>query len=108
MQCPKCNGTFATIRVGDVNVDRCGTCNGLWFDMLEQEDVARMQRAEAVDIGDAATGRSHDHQRNILCPRCNVTMLSMVAAGQSHIHYESCPTCYGTFSTLASSATWRR
>jgi Zn-finger nucleic acid-binding protein len=97
MQCPKCSGTFGTVNVGDIEVDRCGGCHGLWFDMLEHEDLAHTRGGSAVDTGDAATGRAHDGQRDIRCPRCHVAMLSMVASGQYHIHYESCPSCHGTF-----------
>ncbi len=36
MNCPKCASEFEKISFGDVEVDRCLGCHGLWFDMLEK------------------------------------------------------------------------
>ncbi|MBN1409301.1 MAG: zf-TFIIB domain-containing protein [Spirochaetales bacterium] len=34
---------------------------------------------------------------NITCPKCKVKMIPMVDVKQSHIWYEKCNTCHGTF-----------
>ncbi len=76
--------------------DRCTECKGIWFDMLEHEDL-RGHAAE-LDIGDAATGATYNKVDVIPCPVCpNTTMIRMVDAQQPHIWFESCPVCFGRF-----------
>ena len=37
MNCPKCQSAMAPVKVGIVEVDRCTSCGGMWFDSLEEE-----------------------------------------------------------------------
>ena len=97
MKCPKCNSEFEKITYADIEVDRCLGCRGLWFDMLEKDDLARIEGSEAVDIGSAQVGRQYRDMQDIDCPQCSEPMLPMVDKDQFHIKYESCPICYGTF-----------
>ena len=97
MKCPKCNSAFESVKYEHITVDRCTNCFGLWFDMLEKEDLEKMEGSEAIDIGDREIGEWQDHVRKIHCPKCNDKMISMVDKIQFHIHYELCPSCYGTF-----------
>lgn len=39
MKCPKCYDEMATLSFGDVQVDRCVSCQGMWFDMGEDEQL---------------------------------------------------------------------
>jgi len=39
--CPRCGETMATRPVGDVAVDVCVRCQGVWFDLDELETVVR-------------------------------------------------------------------
>ena len=97
MKCPKCSSDFESVDYQNVTVDRCTNCYGLWFDMLEKEDLEKMEGSEAIDIGDSEIGHWQDKVRKIKCPKCNVDMINMVDKEQFHIHYELCPDCYGTF-----------
>ena len=77
-------------------VDRCTECKGLWFDMLEHEDVH--SHAADLDIGDATVGASFNKIDVIACPVCpSSTMIRMVDVQQPHIWFESCPLCFGRF-----------
>lgn len=96
MTCPKCHSAMARLPVGLVEVDRCSSCGGIWFDMLEEEKIIRAGEAAAIDVGDPATGAARDAQR-IDCPRCHTRTIRMVDAEQPHIHFESCKYCYGRF-----------
>ena len=96
MKCPKCDSNFEQINTPFGDVERCLNCKGLWFDMLEFEDLKEI--ADAVDIGDPKVGRQYKEIGDIRCPVCpNSKMLRMVDAKQPHIWFESCPTCYGRF-----------
>jgi Zn-finger nucleic acid-binding protein len=87
---------MARLPVGLVEVDRCSSCGGIWFDMLEEEKIIRAGVAAAIDVGDQTIGAARDAQR-IDCPRCHTRTIRMVDAEQPHIHFESCKYCYGRF-----------
>ena len=97
MDCPKCGGLFETVAFNKVKIERCDACAGLWFDMLEKEDLLKMKGSEVIDIGDEQVGEDHDQMRKIDCPRCKARMIPMIDKDQFHIHYECCPSCYGAY-----------
>lgn len=97
MKCPKCSSEFEAVEYHNITVDRCTNCYGLWFDILEKDDLEKIKGSESIDIGDPEVGEWQDHVRKINCPKCDVTMISMIDRNQFHIHYELCPTCHGTF-----------
>jgi Zn-finger nucleic acid-binding protein len=97
MNCPKCGAVMKVVNWNDVEVDRCTDCHGLWFDLLEHEDLKKMPGAEALDDGDASIGKRHDANRKIDCPKCGVPMIAMTDPEQRHIRFEACMTCSGVF-----------
>ena len=97
MDCPKCDTGMDKVSFKGIEVDRCTGCKGLWFDMLEYEDLKSMEGSEHIDTGDPATGRQYNKIDKILCPVCKSHMIRMVDRDQPHIWFESCSTCYGVF-----------
>lgn len=97
MQCPKCAAGMAKVSFEGVEVDRCTGCQGIWFDMLEHEDLKQLAGSEAIDTGSAEAGRVQDGKTRIQCPVCAVPLIHMVVAGQPHIGYEACTVCYGLY-----------
>ncbi len=97
MLCPKCNAELSTVMYGGIYIERCVSCRGLWFDMLEHEHMAAIEGSEAIDIGTDELGRRFRDVDDIKCPHCRCAMLKMVDARQPHIWYEGCPSCYGVF-----------
>ena len=96
MKCPKCQGDMETVSHQGVEVDRCGRCEGLWFDAAERDTLLRIEGAEVVDSG-SALKTAGNLLLNIQCPRCAVRMTHMVDDKQIHIHFEQCPSCGGQF-----------
>ena len=41
MKCPRCDGPMSPRPVGEVTIDVCGTCRGVWMDRGELEAAAR-------------------------------------------------------------------
>jgi len=80
-----------------IEVDRCTKCEGIWFDMLEAEDLKKLSGSEAIDIGSVKVGEEQNNIGKITCPKDSASMLRMVVNGQPHIWYEACPVCYGTY-----------
>lgn len=96
MKCPKCSGTLGPVTFQRTEIDRCDKCAGLWFDMMEQKDLKRLNGSEAIDTGtvrDAAL----DAKVMVMCPRDQARMVRMVDPAHPHIWVESCPICYGMF-----------
>ncbi len=98
MDCPKCQANMEPASFKDVEVDRCTSCGGIWFDLLEHEDLKKLKGAEKViDTGNAEKGTEMDKVRGIDCPKCHTGMISIHVPDQPHIVYEQCTICYGTF-----------
>lgn len=47
MRCPKCGGQMAEVSMGDVRVDKCSSCEGVFFDRGELD----LMLAEHETIG---------------------------------------------------------
>ena len=97
MNCPKCDHSTEPVKFGEIEVDRCTHCQGIWFDMLEAEHLKALDRAETIDIGDPIVGSEFNKIENINCPKCTAPLIRMVDAGQPHIWYEGCGICHGLF-----------
>lgn len=81
----------------DIEVDRCTLCRGLWFDLLEHEQLKAMPGSEAIDIGDPQVGTVFNRDDRIDCPHGHGRMIRMVDPVQPHIWYEACGVCHGVF-----------
>ena len=98
LNCPKCKAVMEKVSFGGTTVDRCISCQGIWFDAREQEQLKDVDGAEAIDT---PAGAAHKFTAppagKILCPVCHTSMIRMTDHQQPHIHYESCTVCYGVF-----------
>lgn len=97
MKCPKCQAEMEKVTYEKVEIERCTQCGGLWFDALEKEKLKQFRGSEQVDSGSTTQGREQNKVDKINCPVCETKMVRMVDIRQSHIWYESCPSCHGTF-----------
>lgn len=96
MFCPKCHGKFEHVQTPLGVIERCQSCGGLWFDVLEHADLKAI--AKSIDTGDKELGELYNEKKDIQCPVCvNTNMLNMVDSSQTHIQFESCPSCHGRF-----------
>jgi Zn-finger nucleic acid-binding protein len=85
------------VTFNDIEVDRCTSCGGLWFDILEAERLRDVRGSGAIDTGDAEAAKGRNEMGRFKCPRDSGTMIRMVVPDQPHIWYESCATCHGTY-----------
>ena len=85
------------VSIHELEVDRCNSCNGIWFDEYELADFKRIEGSESVDIGDSSVGKEQNKNDLINCPKCSTRMIRMVDAKQSHIWFEHCGSCFGYF-----------
>lgn len=79
-----------------IEIDRCTNCKGIFFDLLEADDLKGIAGSESIDIGDPKVGSNFDRMDiDVRCPKCNTLMQKKVDVDQPHIWYEKCPNCYG-------------
>tara|TARA_R110001592_G_scaffold363371_1_gene685786 strand:- start:433782 stop:434138 length:357 start_codon:yes stop_codon:yes gene_type:complete len=76
---------------GDVTIDRCTHCHGLWFDTDEAHELKNIKGSEALDTGDATEGWKWDSHADIDCPHCGKKMEKGHDPKQKHIWFEACP-----------------
>lgn len=97
MHCPKCRVVMDKVEVDDIEVDRCQICKGLWFDAGEIESLKNRKAATKVDTGNPWEGKQLDFINKYQCPRCGARMSRSTDSKQTHIHYETCSDCNGSF-----------
>jgi PAT family beta-lactamase induction signal transducer AmpG len=97
MRCPKCRADMEQIIFEGTEVDRCTICNGLWFDAGEMEVMKDRQTAAVLDVGDAKVGGQGNAIHEYQCPRCGGSMRRTSDPQQTHIHYETCTSCRGSY-----------
>ena len=97
MKCPKCLHGMEEVTFGEVTIDRCSNCQGLWFDAGEAEQLKDIKGSESVDSGDATEGWKWDSHADIDCPRCGKKMEKGHDPKQKHIWIEACPDNHGMF-----------
>ncbi|MEM9254024.1 MAG: zf-TFIIB domain-containing protein [Pseudomonadota bacterium] len=92
IKCPKCGHGMEEVSYGgDLVIDRCTNCGGLWFDHGEAELLKSKWMGDALDIGDAVEGKKWDAVDDIACPHCGRDMEKTSDPNQPHIWYELCP-----------------
>ena len=97
MRCPKCRSDMQQILIDDIEVDRCLDCHGLWFDDGELGNLRNKEAAATLDIGEVATGKKQNQIEHYRCPRCAGPMNRLVDPEQTHIWFEQCGSCRGSF-----------
>jgi Zn-finger nucleic acid-binding protein len=94
MECPKCKAnmkerTLRSLR-GEIVIDQCEGCRGLWFDHGEAELAKDQWRSEYVDSGETEVGSKFNKVRDINCPHCGKLMEKLTDPKQSHLEFEAC------------------
>jgi len=97
MRCPKCRADMEQVDYEGTEIDRCRICNGIWFDAGEIDVLRDEQAAAAIDIGDARIGKQSNAMDSYQCPRCSAAMVKVVDPKQTHIWYETCSSCHGSY-----------
>jgi len=99
MNCPKCFAEMEITSFKELEIDRCTSCKGLWF-QPEELEVLRNETWMAdyiLDEGKAKVGKQFNQIRDIRCPQCNAEMEQKSDPDQPHVVYECCPQGHGVF-----------
>lgn len=103
--CPKCSSMMQVIEVSSpalrslsgAKVDRCLSCQGLWFDKGEDANLMTPEVARVLDTGRTERSVRNNAKSGCECPRCQVPMKSQPFKGQPHIQFDACGKCGGAY-----------
>jgi Zn-finger nucleic acid-binding protein len=96
MKCPACQHALEQKSYrGNIHVDECLWCKGVWFDRgeLETYKEAVRQGPEAQELGPPTFEAINGNPDKLTCPRCNTKTL--VKGTIRHILLHQCETCLG-------------
>ena len=97
LTCVKCTSVLDKSRVGDIEVDLCPSCGGLWLDHGEIERLGRGQSGDLSKLNKELTGSPKPEppsETKTHCPACP-GQLNEVVLGPVHVDY--CGKCHGVF-----------
>jgi Zn-finger nucleic acid-binding protein len=80
-----------------VEVDRCRSCQGIWFDAGESDWLLGEDAASEIDTGDPEVGKHTNQINRYRCPRCDGGMMRKTSLNSARIQYEECTSCRGSF-----------
>ena len=92
-RCPACGQKMRVVRLGNVGVDVCPACMGMWFDLHELSRAAGLEFRDG--IGGAALAGAH--RSKLRCPVCAVPLYEREMGRGSGILVDQCPNCAGVF-----------
>ena len=95
MKCPKCNSeSLAAFKVEEVTVDRCSSCDGIWFDAQE---LGELLAEEAKQVASLRRGNMHEELdgKKGNCPRDATELLRVYSAADKTVILDACPECRG-------------
>ena len=94
MKCVKCDGELHRVQVGDLELDQCDRCAGIWFDPRELDRVLAQKSIDALRR--LSSPRIDLDERRGRCPRCRTAGdLVRVASTAGPIHIDTCAVCGG-------------
>jgi len=97
MNCPKCQELMDEVTENGITVDRCRGCGGIWFDLLEAEDMLETVDVRTVDTGSKIKGITMNRIRDIKCPKCTIDMQTASDREDPTLQFEVCTNCHGYF-----------
>lgn len=91
--CPKCSVPMATWNAGELEIDHCSRCKGLWFDANEL--TRHLANSGAPRLGQHPEAGA---ATTYACPKCEDERL--LGTFLLDVSVESCPKCDGVFLDL--------
>ena len=95
MDCAKCDGTLKKVTIGEVEVDQCEKCSGIWFDFGELQDT--LDQGHIEKLRNAVNNNAGHDETKARCPRCagDGNMVRVTSFSNKGIHIDTCTICYG-------------
>jgi len=95
MNCPKCRtATLVEFKVETIRVDRCSSCDGIWFDAQELSQLLVEDARQVAELRRGATREQLDDKRG-RCPRDSAELLRIYSAIDRSVTLDACADCHG-------------
>jgi len=95
MKCPKCReANLVAVVVDEVEVDRCQTCSGIWFDNRELGALLDKARAQLSTLLDGEDQDDLDYQYG-KCPRDQQNLMRVKSLRNAEVTLDVCGGCRG-------------
>jgi Zn-finger nucleic acid-binding protein len=95
VQCPKCeDATLAATQIRDIEVDRCPSCHGVWFDEAELPHLLSFDHRSLTPLEGGRDRRGFTEKHGD-CPRDRTPLLRVYSAQNPAVVVDACPACRG-------------
>ena len=98
VKCPKCDpaAELESVVVHEVEVDRCSSCGGIWFDRSE---LGRLIELEEQELSSLLEGKPDEgaNLRHGKCPREGRDLIRVAAARSRDVIVDFCWKCQGVW-----------
>jgi len=95
MKCPKCKTeTLSEFFVEDVTVDRCASCDGIWCDAQELNQLLAEDARQVASLG-RGSGKEVADGKKGQCPRDGAELMRVYSAIERTVVIDACPDCRG-------------
>ncbi len=95
--CPRCSDVLEEKRFGDIPLDGCRSCGGIWFDCQELNTLVRDPQSALMEIERAFNAAifGGGTQGAMLCPRCEQPLCPFTFAHTPGVELDVCRKCKG-------------
>jgi len=95
LRCPKCLDVTMDVELHeDVEIDRCPTCQGIFLDKGELEEILTLDLGHEMDASRASLLTDLQDDLSARCPLCRITMEPVEFHGT---RVDICRSCGGAF-----------
>ena len=99
MKCPRDGTELDQVVVGDVELDKCHKCDGIWCDRGELERIRKMDITDVEELLEKEYGnpepRTGKTDGFMQCPRCDGRLQGVYYMLGSSIRIDRCEECLG-------------
>ncbi|MDP7420786.1 MAG: zf-TFIIB domain-containing protein [bacterium] len=98
MKCPRCSGELKAQELAGIQIDRCATCGGTWFDKGEFDSIkgeAESEEMKNIESSPVDQEFTRKQEGDLTCPKCEVVMDSFSFQYSSGIKLDRCNICDG-------------
>jgi len=88
--CPECSEKMSLVYVGEIEIDCCMSCSGVWFDPGELKDLTGEDK-------DVPSDNLKFRPSKYTCPDCSTRMNEFVFKQPSNLLVDRCPFGHGVY-----------
>jgi Zn-finger nucleic acid-binding protein len=98
-KCARCEIEMKTVTAGEIELDVCSRCKGIWFDGDELARVSELDQAELAGLGSSCGDESGDRivfdHPPAFCPRCSASLKPQCFDREIAVVIDLCPHGHG-------------